>query len=348
MSKNKKSIKFIDLFAGIGGIRMGFEQAHADFECVYSNEYNNSAASTYRANFGDNIDTRDIREVPVEDIPAHDILCAGFPCQPFSVAGVSARSGLKRPHGFKDKKQGNLFFEILRIVDYHKPTVIFLENVANFERHNKGNTIKRVRNELRRRGYKFNSKVIDASLRVPQRRKRIYMIATLNDMFEFKDLEPVRHTLGEILETHPDEKYTISDLLWSSHQARTERNRLKGNGFKHNIVDVKGVANTLTSRYGKDGRENLVMQQGKNPRMLTPRECARLMGFKDTFILPATKTPAYRQMGNSVCVPIIEELASQVHGHITGCTSMNKAMVYEPAESLASPVVASQAVPLVG
>jgi DNA (cytosine-5)-methyltransferase 1 len=345
MLKNKKKLTFIDLFAGIGGIRTGFE--NAGFKCVYSNEYDNSAAATYRANFGNDIDTRDIRDVLASEIPAHDVLCAGFPCQPFSVAGVSARSGLKRPHGFKDKKQGNLFFEILRIVDHHKPSIIFLENVANIEKHDKGKTLKRIKNELEKRGYNFNYQVFDASLRVPQRRKRIYMIASRYKTHEFAKINEVKRKLSDILEAKPDPKYTISDLLWSSHQARTERNKAKGNGFRHNIVDVNGIANTLTSRYGKDGRENLIMQPGDNPRMLTPRECARLMGFKDSFILPATKTPAYRQMGNSVCVPIIEELAKQVHNHITDYTVSVEA--YEPAaEPLIYATATSQAVPLAG
>lgn len=333
MKKQKQPYTFIDLFAGIGGIRLGFERN--GMKCVYSNEYNLTAAATYRANFGDELDTRDIRDVKATEIPQFDILCAGFPCQPFSVAGVSARSGLKRPHGFNDEKQGNLFFEILRIVDHHKPSIVFLENVANFERHDKGNTLATVRRELESRGYHFNHRVFDASLKVPQRRRRIYMVASLRKKHEFQDIEPIQRSLKEILETNPDPKYTISDRLWTSHQARTERNRAKGYGFKHNLVDVNGVANTLTSRYGKDGRENLVAQDGNNPRMLTPRECARLMGFDDSFILPATKTPAYRQMGNSVCVPIIEELAKQVYAHLTEPVKVRK-VVEVPQEKVMS------------
>ena len=343
MAKNKKRLKFIDLFAGIGGIRIGFERA--GFQCVYSNEYDNSAAATYRANFDNDIDTRDIRDVLVEEIPAHDVLCAGFPCQPFSVAGVSARSGLKRPHGFQDEKQGNLFFEILRIVDHHKPSIIFLENVANFERHDKGKTLATVREELQKRGYKFNYQVFDAALKVPQRRKRIYMVASLEKKHQFAEIEAVNRTVREIMEKNPDPRFTISDLLWKSHQARTERNRLKGNGFRHNIVNVDGIANTLTSRYGKDGRENLVMQTGNNPRMLTPRECARLMGFDDSFILPEAKTPGYRQMGNSVCVPVIEELAKQVYGHLTEPVAVMETVEEPVVENLA---LVAQAIPLAG
>lgn len=313
LNKNKQ-YTFIDLFAGIGGIRLGFERN--GMKCVYSNEYNASAAATYRANFGDDIDTRDIREVDASEIPKFDILCAGFPCQPFSRAGVSARSGLNRAHGFEDEKQGNLFFEIVRIVRYHKPSVIFLENVANFERHDKGNTLKVVRESLEELGYEFSYKVVDASLKVPQRRRRIYMIASLNGKFEFQEIEPTHRIVRDILEKKPDPQYTISERLWLSHQARTERNRIKGNGFRHNIVNLDGIANTLTSRYGKDGRENLILQEGDFPRMLTRRECARLMGFPESFKLPETKTPTYRQMGNSVCVPVIQELAQQVKAQL--------------------------------
>lgn len=341
--KNKKHYKFIDLFAGIGGIRLGFEQA--GMECVYSNEYNQSAAATYRANFGDDIDTRDIRDVPVEEIPEHDVLCAGFPCQPFSRAGVSARTGLKRAHGFDDEKQGNLFFEILRIAEHHKPSIIFLENVANFERHDAGNTLKTVREKLEALGYKFNYQVIDASLKVPQRRRRIYMVASLHKKHEFTDIKPANRLLKEILEKNPDPKYTISERLWLSHQARTERNRLKGNGFRHNIANPDGIAHTLTSRYGKDGRENLLLQDGDFPRMFTSRECARLMGFPEDFVLPEAKTPVYRQMGNSVCVPIIKELAVQVDKHLNSVRNAVIITELKP-EPAPLPLPTPQAVPL--
>jgi DNA (cytosine-5)-methyltransferase 1 len=342
MRKQKKDYRFIDLFAGIGGIRLGFERA--GMKCVYSNEYNLSAASTYKANFGEDIDMRDIREVDANEIPAHDVICAGFPCQPFSRAGVSARAGLNRAHGFDDEKQGNLFFEILRIVKHHRPSVVFLENVANFEKHDFGNTLKVVRESLEELGYNFTYKVVDASLKVPQRRRRIYMIATLDFDFEFEDLTPTNRLVKDILEKHPDPKYTISERLWVSHQARTERNRAKGNGFRHNIVNLDGIANTLTSRYGKDGRENLILQDGDFPRMLTPRECSRLMGFPETFILPETKTPAYRQMGNSVCVPIIEELAKQVSSTLIASDIKTK-VTEQVIESMAIP--AQVTVPLV-
>jgi len=322
MAQSNQKPTFIDLFAGIGGIRLGFEQA--GFECVYSNERDNSAAETYAMNHGFNIDVRDIREVDEKSIPKHDILCAGFPCQPFSSAGVSARVSSSRKHGFEDKDQGVMFFEIIRILKHHKPTAVFLENVSNFEKHNKGKTLRTVKKELEALGYTLNTRVIDASLMVPHRRKRIYMVALRGDLFKFPAIEQRDCKLSEILEQNSTDVYTISDLLWRSHQARTIRNKNKGNGFAHYLIDIDGVANTLTSRYGKDGRENLVPQKDKNPRMLTPRECARLMGFPDTFKLPATKTPAYRQFGNSVCVPIIEILAKSLKRQLEDATLSNR------------------------
>lgn len=337
-----KNYTFIDLFAGIGGIRLGFERA--GFKCVYTNEYDKSAAGTYAANFVGKIDSRDIRIVSEKEIPKFDILCAGFPCQPFSLAGISARYGLKREHGFKDEKQGNLFFEIIRIVKYHKPSVVFLENVANLEKHDKGQTLTIIRKSLKDMGYHFEYKVIDASTQVPQRRKRIYMIATLNKKFNFKEVSPKASKVKDIFEKKPDPRFTISDKLWASHQARTIRNQEKGNGFRHYMVDPDGIANTLTSRYGKDGRENLIVQKGRNPRMLTPRECARLMGFPDTYKLPLAKTPAYRQFGNSVCVPVIESLASQIYEQLFQ-KELSKVTV---DEKLVLPRLVTQALPLTG
>lgn len=311
MTKSTQQFTFIDLFAGIGGIRLGFDQA--GFKCVYSNERDKSAAETYSRNHDDDIDVRDIREVDIAKIPAHDVLCAGFPCQPFSRAGVSARVSSSRKHGFEDKDQGVMFFEILKIIEYHKPMAVFLENVSNFERHDKGNTLRTVKKELAALGYELKDpRVIDASLVVPHRRKRIYMVAIRNGAYEFPEIKQQKHKLADILEKNAPDKYTISDRLWQSHQDRTIRNKKKGNGFAHYVVDLNGVANTLTSRYGKDGRENLVPQAEKNPRMLTPRECARLMGFPENFVLPEAKTPAYRQFGNSVCVPIIKILAESL------------------------------------
>lgn len=316
-----KKPSFIDLFAGIGGIRMALDQA--GFDCVYSNEINPSAAQTYSKNFGE-IDVRDIRKVPEQMIPKHDVLCAGFPCQPFSRAGVSARSGLSREHGFKDKEQGKMFFQITRIVRFHQPSAIFLENVANLLKHDGGRTIKRIFLELDKLGYNPKFQIFDASLVVPHRRKRIYIVALKKPFaFEFPVIEQRQHRLKDILEKRLGDKHTISDKLWASHIARTARNKKKGNGFAHHIADLNGIASTLTARYGKDGRENLIPQPGKNPRMLSPRECARLMGFPDDFELPETKTPAYRQLGNSVCVPIVRIIAESLREQLDESNAVN-------------------------
>lgn len=341
MKNDNQKYKFIDLFAGIGGIRIGFERA--GFECVYSNDRDKSAAATYIANHGDDMEVCDLREVDEKKLPSFDVLCAGFPCQPFSRAGVSARVSTSRKHGFDDEDQGVAFFEITRIVKYHMPKVVFLENVANFVNHDKKRTIARVEKELRDLGYSFERKVIDASLLVPHRRKRTYMVCMLNDVeFEFPDIEQKQHCIADILEKDVPDKYTISERLWLSHQERTLRNKAKGNGFAHNLVDLNGVANTLTSRYGKDGRENLIPQgDSKPPRMFTPRECARLMGFPESFKLPISKTPAYRQFGNSVCVPVIQTLATSLMDQI-GQVDANKAEVkiVEPVQTKSTLVLA--------
>lgn len=310
MVKDKYKPTFIDLFAGIGGIRLAFQQA--GFSCVYTNEINVAAATTYAENF-DAVDVRDIREVDISAIPKHEVLCAGFPCQPFSKAGVSARKGLGRKHGFNDKHQGNLFFEIIKILKYHQPAVVFLENVSNLVTHNKGKTLSTILDRLKKTGYPYPLvKVIDASLLVPQRRKRTYIVAFREGVFDFPEIGQKKICVRDIFESGNHLEYTISRKLWASHKARTLRNKEKGNGFSHYIVDPDGIANTLTARYGKDGRENLVMQKGKTPRMLTPRECARLMGFPDDFIIPEKKTPAYRQLGNSVCVPVVRIIAEAI------------------------------------
>lgn len=341
-----KNYTFIDLFAGIGGIRLAFE--NAGFKSIYSNDINKSAISTYENHFKDKVDSRDIRIVKAEEIPEHTVLCGGFPCQPFSLAGVSARSGLGRKHGFEDTDQGNLFDEIVRILNFHKPRAVFLENVANFAKHNGGRSLKKVERELRKLGYSFSYEIIDASLLLPQRRRRLYMVATLGDAFVFPKIKQKKHKLNDILEDDSiASKYTISDKLWKSHQERTKRNQIKGNGFRHNIVNLNSVANTLTSRYGKDGRENLIEQKGKNPRMLTPRECARLMGFHEEFQLPEFKTPSYRQLGNSVCVPIVEEIASALNEYLIEQDSQSRQAI-EANENYFLPLMSSEKSPASG
>jgi DNA (cytosine-5)-methyltransferase 1 len=313
--------KFIDLFAGIGGFRQAL-QAGGGY-CAFSSEWDKSAQQTYLANYGElpfgdltqltreGISDEDIRKW----IPFHDILAAGFPCQPFSHAGVSARVAVGRDHGFECKTQGTLFFDLMRVVAARKPKVLFLENVRNIERHDGGKTMQVIRESIAEVGYDFSHAIIDASTLVPQRRKRCYMVCFRKDLrvnFEFPSMNGEPLALGSILESAPDPSFTISDRLWLGHQNRTTRNLDRGTGFTAFTADVQKPSNTLVARYGKDGKECLVPQQGKNPRFLTPRECARLQGYPEQFILPKSRTPAYKQFGNSVAVPVISLIAASI------------------------------------
>jgi len=307
----KKPIKFIDLFAGIGGIRIAFERAGA--KCVFSSEWNKFAQQTYEKNFGE-MPAGDIREVPVSDIPDFDILCAGFPCQPFSIAGVSKKLSLNKPHGFEDETQGTLFYEILRILKEKKPAAFFLENVKNLEKHDKGKTFAVIRDSLTDAGYSFSYKVINAKSLVPQNRDRIFMVGFRDPEigFTFPEIPDLKPRIIDILENEVPEKYTLTDHLWEYLRNYAEKHRLKGNGFGFGLVDVNNHCRTLSARYFKDGSEILIPQEGKNPRRLTPRECARLQGYPDSFTIPVSDTQAYKQFGNSVAVPLVEILAKQV------------------------------------
>lgn len=316
MTRRKRSIesepiKFIDLFAGIGGIRIAFEQAGA--ECVFSSEWNKFAQITYEKNFGE-LPVGDIRDVKATDIPDFDILCAGFPCQPFSIAGVSKKLSLNKPHGFEDETQGTLFYEILRILKKKKPAAFFLENVKNLESHDKGKTFTIIRESLLDTGYSFSHRVINAKSLVPQNRERIFMVGfrdpTIN--FTFPDIPNANPRIRDILEEDVPEKYTLTDHLWEYLRGHAEKHRLRGNGFSYGLVDMNNHCRTLSARYYKDGSEILIPQKGKNPRRLTPRECARLQGYPDSFIIPVSDTQAYKQFGNSVAVPLVEILAKQV------------------------------------
>lgn len=303
-------IKFIDLFAGIGGIRLGFERAGA--KCVWSNEYNKSCAVTYNANFGDNdLVVEDINKIQSSNIPEFDILCGGFPCQPFSIAGVSKKNSLGKPHGFDDKTQGTLFHEIVRILKEKKPDAFFLENVKNLENHDKGRTFTIIKETLEALGYSFYYKVINAKSLVPQNRERLFMIG-FNDRkidFKFPEIPELNPKVKDILERSVPEKYTLTNHLWDYLQKYAEKHRAKGNGFGFGLVDINNHTRTLSARYYKDGSEILIPQKGKNPRRLTPRECARLQGFPDSFVIPVSDTQAYKQFGNAVAVPVIEILA---------------------------------------
>ena len=332
---------FIDLFAGIGGIRKGFE--HAGGRCVWTSEWNKYAQQTYRENFPmDHELAGDITKVDPKDVPDHDVLLAGFPCQPFSIAGVSKKNSLGMAHGFACKAQGTLFFDVANIIREKQPAAFLLENVKNLERHDRGNTFRVImevlENEL---GYRVYPKVIDAKGFVPQHRERIYLVGfreeTAFSWEDFRQPEPDAKRLGDILHGPGEEipehdidkgyydarkgraadKYTLSDKLWTYLKNYAAKHRAKGNGFGYGLVTRKDVARTLSARYYKDGSEILVSRgPGRNPRRLTPRECARLMGYPDDFIIPVSDTQAYRQFGNSVVVPVIEQIASLMRPHL--------------------------------
>jgi DNA (cytosine-5)-methyltransferase 1 len=308
---HEPAFRFIDLFCGIGGFRLAFENEGC--ECVFSSDWDAHARQTYAANFGEE-PAGDIRLTPAGTIRAHDILCAGFPCQPFSLAGVSKKNSLGRAHGFDDEKQGNLFYEIVRLLDHHRPAAFLLENVKNLKSHDKGNTFRVIHRALTEDlGYHVHVQIIDARHWLPQHRERIFLAGFREPRpFSFPTAPPQGPRLGSILQPAPDPRYTLSDKLWQYLQDYAAKHAAKGNGFGCSVFDETGVARTLSARYHKDGSEILIRQPGQNPRRLTPRECARLMGYPDTFRIPVSDTQAYRQFGNSVAVPVIRALARQV------------------------------------
>ncbi len=328
---------FIDLFAGIGGIRLGFQQNGG--RCVFTSEWNTYSQKTYEANFGKDHELNgDITKVHADEVPEHDVLLAGFPCQPFSIAGVSKKNSLGRAHGFACETQGTLFFDVARIIEAKKPKAFLLENVKNLVSHDKGRTfdviLRTLRDEL---GYTVQAKVIDAKRFVPQHRERIVIVGFREDTgFSFDDLELPEEgpRLSSIL--HPEDgseeaeapftegkkakvadKYTLTDNLWAYLQAYAAKHKAAGNGFGFGLVGPNDVARTLSARYHKDGSEILVSRgEGKNPRRLTPRECARLMGFPSDWKIPVSDTQAYRQFGNAVAVPVFSAVAAHMRPHI--------------------------------
>jgi len=310
--KKEKQFTFIDLFAGIGGMRLAFESAGG--ECVFSSEWNKFSQQTYGANFGE-IPEGDITKIDASDIPDHDVLVGGFPCQPFSLAGVSKKRSLNRPDGFKDETQGTLFFDVCRIIKEKKPQAFLLENVKNLQSHDKGNTFKVIVRALQEElDYDIHYKIIDASKVVPQHRERIFIVGfrTPTD-FKFPELKDKRPKLEDILEKSVDEKYTLKDGTWNALQRHSKKHRAKGNGFGFGIADKKGIARTLSARYYKDGAEILISQGSKkNPRKLTPKECTLLMGFPKKFKIPVSDNQAYRQFGNAVVVPIVKTVAKSM------------------------------------
>ena len=314
MTNTKTEMKFIDLFAGIGGMRIAFQNAGC--ECVYSSEWNKYSQITYQANFGD-LPDGDITRVDATEIPDHDILVAGFPCQPFSLAGVSKKNSLGRETGFLDKTQGTLFFDVLRILNEKRPSMFLLENVKNLKSHDKRKTWNVITESLQEMEYKIFDAVIDGQIYVPQHRERVFIVGFDRKQFDdfpefsFNDLPKRNHkiSLKEILDETVEDKYTLTDNLWQYLQEYAIKHSLKGNGFGYGLANLDGVSRTLSARYHKDGSEILIPQDGKNPRRLTPRECARLLGFDDDFKIVVSDTQAYRQFGNSVVVPLVEEIA---------------------------------------
>ncbi|MFB6349987.1 DNA cytosine methyltransferase [Moraxella sp. ZJ142] len=312
MTSKTKALKAIDLFAGIGGIRLGFEQTFGEqIEFVFASEMDKFAKQTYQANFNE-LPQGDITQIPACDIPAHDIILAGFPCQAFSIAG--------RRQGFDDTR-GTLFFEVARIAQYHRPKLIFLENVKGFKNHDKGKTFATVKSTLEQLGYHVFADVLNAkNFGIPQNRERIYIIAAAKDFaddlnFSFEQLKTTAmpSKLGDILQKTVDDKYTISDKIWLGHQRRKAQHVQKGNGFGYCLFNAQSpYVSTISARYYKDGSEILVEQASKNPRRLTPREAARLQGFPDDFVIPVSDVQAYKQFGNSIAVPVVVALAGEI------------------------------------
>lgn len=334
---------FVDLFAGIGGTRKGFEAIGG--RCIFTSEWDMDCRKTYQANFlCDHPVEGDITKIEASDIPHHDVLLAGFPCQPFSIAGISKRRSLGRKYGFECEEQGSLFFEAARVIDYHKPIAFFLENVKNLASHDSSKSLEIIIQTLTEIGYHVQWKIIDAKGFVPQHRERLYIVGFLKETgFTFNDLilpDPQSVRLQVIL--HPEdgsepeeppytigvkgcvsERYYLSPRLWEYLQHYAEKHRAKGNGFGYGLCGPDDISRTLSARYYKDGSEILINRNGYvRPRRLTPRECARLMGFdtsgKSPFQIPVSDTQAYKQFGNAVAVPVVQFIAREMLPHIVG------------------------------
>lgn len=307
--------KFVDLFAGIGGIRLAFQNIGG--QCVFTSEWDTYSKKTYEANFGE-VPFGDITKISEKDIPDHDILLGGFPCQPFSIAGVSKKNALGKAHGFLDETQGTLFFDVARIIQHKMPSAFMLENVKNLVSHDKGKTFTIIKETLKELGYSIHFKVLDGKHFVPQHRERIIIVGFNNkifkgkETFEFPKMGDAKFAIKNILEDDIDPKYTLSDKLWNYLQEYAKKHKEKGNGFGFGLTDLDGVSRTMSARYYKDGAEILIPQEGKNPRRLTPRECARLQGFPDEFVIPVSDNQAYKQFGNSVVTPLIQAVGKSI------------------------------------
>lgn len=307
---------FIDLFAGIGGMRIAFESCGG--RCVFSSEWNKYCQKTYFDNFGV-MPHGDITQIEASAIPDHDILVAGFPCQPFSIAGVSKKNSLGRATGFLDQTQGTLFFDVVRIINEKHPQAFLLENVKNLKSHDHGNTWRVIMAALEELDYEVFTAVLDGQAFVPQHRERVFIVGFDRRRFghdipfDFKLEAPDQAPhLARILEPAVDDRYTLSNLLWQYLQDYAAKHQAKGNGFGFGLADFNGITRTLSARYYKDGSEILIPQPDRNPRRLTPRECARLQGYPDSFVITVSDTQAYKQFGNSVVVPLVSAIAAKV------------------------------------
>ncbi|MEI9917365.1 MAG: DNA (cytosine-5-)-methyltransferase [Bacteroidota bacterium] len=314
--RSNPKFKFVDLFAGIGGFRIAFQNLGG--KCVFTSEWNYFAQKTYERNFGE-VPFGDITKIDAKNIPNHDILLAGFPCQPFSIAGVSKKNSLGREHGFLDKTQGTLFFDVARIIKEKRPKAFVLENVKNLVSHDKKRTFQVIKETLEKLRYTIHAQVLDGKYYVPQHRERIFIVGFDKDVFsgaeefKFPKMPKARMEFKDILQDNPLEKYTLSDKLWDYLKLYAAKHKEKGNGFGYGLTPLKGVSRTLSARYYKDGSEILIAQANKNPRRLTPAECARLQGYPDGFDISAVSdNQAYRQFGNSVVVPLVQAVGKNV------------------------------------
>ena len=332
-----EGFRFIDLFAGIGGLRRPFEEIGG--RCIFTSEWDRFCKETYIANFPEPADSDhefvgDIRlyAAKPETVPAHDVLLAGFPCQPFSIAGVSKKNALGHPHGFLCDTQGTLFYDLAKIIEYHQPPAFLLENVKNLERHDGGRTFATIMYVLEDElGYSVNTRVVDSASWVPQKRERIFIAGfRYETAFDFDELvvpEGKPPTLRSVLDTEVDPKYTLTEHMWNYLQSYKEKHRSIGNGFGYSLFGLDDVSRTLSARYYKDGSEILIKQNGARPRRLTPRECARLMGFDKRgeveFTIPVSDTQAYRQFGNAVVVPVARAVAHLMKPYIEEFVAKN-------------------------
>jgi DNA (cytosine-5)-methyltransferase 1 len=343
MPPSGDSFTFIDLFAGIGGIRLGFEQAGG--RCIFTSEWDEYAQRTYQENFGDDHPIHgDITKVPMEAVPEHDVLVGGFPCQPFSIAGVSKKNALGRPHGFECTTQGTLFFDVARIIEARRPKGFLLENVKNLASHDGGNTLRVIRDVLEQElDYHVTIRVVDGQRFVPQHRERILIVGIRKDVgpkFDFDTVDlpdlgagprmaSILHGHNRLEPAHDGDrfvgadrkarsKYVLTPKLWQYLQDYAAKHKAAGNGFGYGLVGPEDVARTLSARYYKDGSEILVKNGNGNPRRLTPRECARLMGFPEEFRIVVSDTRAYKQFGNSVVVPLMSAMAKAIRPIVCG------------------------------